>query len=134
MIGLLSGATMTARRMRADRRAALVSRLLAKHDPVTSPHDWVAVLDAGNAIGRFDSRSWLHEVDVPTSVVVTARDHVVPPRRQLDLASVIDGATVHPVDGDHAVCVAHAEAFVPPLLAAVDSVADRVRVATPVAA
>ena len=48
--------------------------------PATTPHDWLAVLDAGRAIGRFDSRRVAPEVDVPTSVVVTTRDHVVPPR------------------------------------------------------
>jgi len=59
-------------------------------------------------------------------VVVTVRDHVVPPRRQLELATAIPGATVHPVDGDHAVYLAHAEAFVGPLLDALASVSARV--------
>ena len=36
------------------------------------------IVEAGRAIGRFDSRRWLGEVDVPTAVVVTDDDDVVP--------------------------------------------------------
>jgi 3-oxoadipate enol-lactonase len=120
LFGLLNGATLTARHLRAEQRSALAARL---HRPAS--HDWLTVLDAGKAIARFDSRPWAPTIDVPTAVVVTVRDHVVPPTRQLELASAIPGASVHPVVGDHAVYLAHAEAFVPPLLAALDSVTTR---------
>ncbi|MCA1705942.1 MAG: alpha/beta hydrolase, partial [Actinobacteria bacterium] len=50
---------------------------------------------------RFSSAGWVGEVDVPTAVVVTMRDVLVPPERQLALARAIPGTTVHPVDGDH---------------------------------
>ena len=51
----------------------------------------------------------------------------MPAARQLELAEAILGATVHPVSGDHAVCLAQAEAFVPRLLEAIGSVVDRTR-------
>ena len=49
-------------------------------------NDWTAVLGAGAALGRFDSRPWLGEVDVPTAVVLTRFDRVVSPRRQAAMA------------------------------------------------
>jgi hypothetical protein len=62
---------------------------------------------------------------VPTAVVVTTRDTLVSPRRQMALASAIEGATVHPVDADHDAAVFAADRFVPALLDACASVASR---------
>ncbi|MEJ7585083.1 MAG: alpha/beta hydrolase [Acidimicrobiales bacterium] len=83
------------------------------------------LLEAGAAIGRFRSHDWVSQIDVPTAVVVTTADRVVPPRRQERLAEQIPHATVHRVDGDHAVCVTGAERFVPTLRRACESVAAR---------
>ena len=47
------------------------------------------------------------------SVVVTERDRLVPPRRQLRLAEAIPGARVFPIDSDHSVCVSAPDLFVP---------------------
>ena len=87
--------------------------------------DWTAVLEAGNALGRFDSSGWIGQVDRPTAVVATMRDGMVSPARQLALARAIPGATVHPVEGDHTSCVSDARRFVPALLAACASVSSR---------
>ena len=132
MFSLLGGACATARRLREQRRAELAIRLLGGHRPdpdawrsCADTHDWLTVLDAGRAIGRFDSRPWAPSIDVPTSVVVTTRDHVVPPSRQLELAAAIPGASVHPVRGDHAACLAQADELVPALLRALSSVQTR---------
>lgn len=89
---------------------------------------WPAVLEAGRAIGSFDSRRWIGEVDVPTAVVVTVDDGLVVPQRQLALARSIPGATVHPVQGAHTVCVTAPHRFVPPLVEACRSVAARAEV------
>ena len=89
--------------------------------------DWTAVLEAGQALGRFDSRPWIGEVDVPTAVVATMADGMVAPARQLALARAIPGATVHPVQGDHTVCVSDPRRFLPALLDACASVATRRR-------
>ena len=89
--------------------------------------DWTAVLEAGQAIGRFDSRAWIGSVDVPTAVVATMRDGMVAPARQLALARAVPGATVHPVQGDHTVCVTDPSRFLPALLDACSSVVARSR-------
>ena len=88
-------------------------------------NDWTAILEAGRSLGRFDSRRWIGEVDVPAAVVTVMNDQMVPPRRQVALARSIPGASVHPVQGDHAVCVTNPRRFVPVLLEACASVAAR---------
>lgn len=100
---------------------------LARHDPA-------ALLRAGFALGSFDARSWLPAIDVPTSVVVTEDDRIVPPANQLALADAIEGAEVFGVPGDHAVCGSDAARFVPVLLSACQSVARRAAAAAAAAA
>lgn len=89
-------------------------------------HDPRMIVEAGQAIGRFSSHDWIGGVDVPTASVVTEYDSVVPAHRQRRLAASIPGATVHPVRGDHTVCVVRPQNFVPALLDACDSVTTRV--------
>ena len=96
-----------------------------------SMHDWRMVLEAGKAIGSFSSRPWLGEVDVPTSVVITMRDRVVPVRRLVRLFESIKGAEAFRVDGDHDAVVANADRFVPTLLRATHSVIERADLRTP---
>lgn len=68
-------------------------------------HDPRSIVQAGAAIGRFNSSAWIGRVDVPTSVVVTTGDQIVPPIRQLRMARSIPDATTHCVDVGH-LCVA----------------------------
>ncbi|MBI2705073.1 MAG: alpha/beta fold hydrolase [Actinobacteria bacterium] len=89
-------------------------------------HDPRMIVEAGQAIGRFSSHQWIGGVDVPTACVVTEFDAVVPPHRQRRLAASIAGATVHPVRGDHTVCVVRPQNFVPVLVEACDSVTTRI--------
>jgi 3-oxoadipate enol-lactonase len=88
--------------------------------------DPIAMIGAVSAIGRFSSHEWVGNIDVPTAVVVTLRDRFVSAARQLKLAQAIPGATIHPVDSDHAACVLGARRFVPALVGACGSVADRI--------
>ena len=88
-------------------------------------HDWRMVLEAGRAIGKFNSREWIGDIDVPTSALITMRDKVVPLRRQVRLFEGIPKAEAFRVDGDHDAVVAKAERFVPILLRAIHSVVDR---------
>ncbi len=88
---------------------------LAQGDPAL-------IAEAGTALGRFDNRDWLGEIDVPTSVVRTTQDLIVPPRRQARLAEEIPGAVAIDVDADHSACVTAADRFVPALVSAVRSV------------
>jgi pimeloyl-ACP methyl ester carboxylesterase len=89
-----------------------------------------ALIQAGLALGRFDSTGWIGTVDVPTAVVVTALDSTVSPRRQWNLARSIPGAVAFPVQGDHRVCVEQPGLFVPALMAA----CRRTRATEPVSA
>jgi len=88
-------------------------------------HDWRMVLEAGKAIGRFSSSEWIGEIDVPTSVLMTMRDEVVPIRRQARLFEQIPGAQAFRVDADHDAAVANTDRFVPTLLRAIGSVVGR---------
>jgi len=116
-------------------RRAVMSRILERRMIDIPARDWVmdelrsgdpaAIAEAAGAIGRFSSREWIGEVDVPTAVVVTDRDRLVPPQRQLRLAESIPGAQVVPVAGDHGVCVNDPAVFVPALLRACELVTQR---------
>ncbi len=90
-----------------------------------SGHDGPSVIQATGAVGSFSSHAWIGEVDVPTAVIVTTKDELVPPRRQRGLAEAIPGARVFEVEGDHAACVARADVFVPALVAACQDVSAR---------
>ena len=68
-------------------------------------HDPRHILEAGFELGRYDARSWVGDIDVPTAVVVTERDQAVPAQDQHALARRIRGATVHRVDDGHLACV-----------------------------
>ncbi|MFE7802189.1 alpha/beta fold hydrolase [Nocardia sp. NPDC057440] len=77
-------------------------------------------------VGRFDSTPWLADLKMPTAVVITTRDRAIPVYRQLEMATLIPGATIHLVKGGHASCVLAADRFVPVLLDACAAVAARV--------
>ena len=101
----------------------------------TDIHDWAvdefrstspwAVAQAVAALGRHHSRPWLDRIDVPTAVIVTLRDRVLPAENQIALARRIPGATIHAIDAGHASCVMAAERFVPAFLEAVNTVNAR---------
>jgi 3-oxoadipate enol-lactonase len=100
-------------------------------------HDWAmaefrstspwAVGQAVAALGRHHSRPWLSRIDVPTAVVVTLHDKVLPPANQIALARRIPGATIHDIQAGHAACVLEAEHFVPALVEAATTVNARRR-------
>jgi pimeloyl-ACP methyl ester carboxylesterase len=83
------------------------------------------VLQALAALGRFSSHEWIGEIDVPTAVVVTAKDRAIGAHRQIKLANAIDGATIHPAKAGHTACVLGANQFVPALIDACLSVGRR---------
>jgi 3-oxoadipate enol-lactonase len=90
-------------------------------------NDPAALLQAGAALGRFDSRGWLGGINVPTAVVVTEFDSVVATASQLALAESIPRAQVFRVRGDHGVCSLAPDRFVPVLSAASQHVARQAR-------
>jgi 3-oxoadipate enol-lactonase len=84
-----------------------------------------AILRAVAELLRFDSRQWVVEIDVPTSVVITQRDRAVPQRDQQWMAEQIRGAHVVTVDAGHACCTLRPKAFLPGLESALEWVAGR---------
>jgi pimeloyl-ACP methyl ester carboxylesterase len=89
--------------------------------------DPVTVGQAAAAVMRFDSSQWISEVDVPTSVVLTQKDRLVPATSQRAMADQISGSVIHGVAGDHSVCVTQPALFVPALEQACASVVRRAR-------
>jgi pimeloyl-ACP methyl ester carboxylesterase len=84
--------------------------------------DPAALAQATRAVLRFSSRNWASDIAVPTAVIVTTRDKIVPSRRQYALAAAIPGAKQFEVDGDHFACADTRTDFVPELVAACDHV------------
>ena len=80
------------------------------------------VLQAGWHLGRFDSRGWIGDMEVPHAVVVCEADEIVPTDRQRQLAEALPAATVVEVAGAHGACVNRADLFVPALERALDAV------------
>jgi 3-oxoadipate enol-lactonase len=77
--------------------------------------------EAGRELGRFDSSGWVGDLPQPAAVVLTARDRLVPPRKQRALAAAL-GVEPHVVDADHEACARDAGLFNPVLLAALAAV------------
>lgn len=67
-------------------------------------HDPRVVAEALAATTNFDSRKWLHEVEVPTALVVTADDRAVPAQEQLRLLLAIPDARVRQYPEGHTWC------------------------------
>lgn len=114
-----------------------VSRLIRSRAPQSGTAPWAmeewerndpaALIQAGLALGRFDSRAWLGDVDVPTAVIVTTMDTAVSPRRQAGLAAAIPGAVALEVAGAHRACVEEHRLFIPALLEACEIAGGRRR-------
>lgn len=81
-------------------------------------HNWRHVLEAGRAIGAFNSRNWLSGVDVPSSVIITTQDTVVPTERQYELHKQISGAELLQIDAGHDAVYSAASEYVPLLVKA----------------
>lgn len=88
-------------------------------------HDWPQVFAAGHEIGRFDSTSWIGDVDVPTAVVATLDDDVVSTQHQFALADAVGQASVHTVAGGHAACSSSSSPFAGAVVDACRAVTSR---------
>jgi pimeloyl-ACP methyl ester carboxylesterase len=84
-----------------------------------------AIAEAGREMSRFDSRSWLAEIEAPVGVIVPTRDQLVPPSFQRALAEGIPGARLFEVEGDHVVVGADPQRYMPVLVEALADVARR---------
>jgi 3-oxoadipate enol-lactonase len=88
-------------------------------------HDMVKIMEAGQAIGSYNARRWIGEVDVPTTVVVTTKDRAIAPTEQQRMADAIPGAEIQLVEDGHIACAKRE--FGPALVRAVDGVVGRIR-------
>ena len=99
----------------AEQAKEYVRREMSACDPA-------ALAQATRAVIRFSSRNWAADISVPTAVVVTTRDKIVPTRRQYALAAAIPNAKQYEVEGDHFACADRSTGFVAKLVAACDHV------------
>lgn len=77
--------------------------------------------EAGRELGRFSSVEWVGELPQPAAVVLTARDRLVPPRKQQALADALHVAPIV-VQADHDACARNPRRFNAALLEALRSV------------
>lgn len=70
-----------------------------------SGHSVRMLLEAGLAISTYSAKDWVHEIDVPTSVIVTENDNAVSPQAQLRLAMAIPGAHINRIPDGHTGCM-----------------------------
>ena len=115
-LGRLSGSVWSRRLERRGDEAWAIEQVLR--------HDWAQVLAAGRAIGQFDSTSWIGDVDIPTAVIATLDDEVVPTLDQLAMADCLSEPSVQIVNGGHTACSAASGDFVRALLAACAQVTE----------
>lgn len=90
-------------------------------EEVLSPHTWalrelssVSFATHRSVIGevaRFNSTSWLHELDLPVAIVKTMRDIAFPRWIQDEMADLLPHSAVFPISGGHAVCATQPGTF-----------------------
>ena len=87
----------TAVRARPDSLRKWASAEMRRHDPRM-------VTEALAATTNFDSRKWLHAVDVPTALMITVEDKAIPAQEQLRLLLAVPHASVTLHDEGHTWC------------------------------
>jgi 3-oxoadipate enol-lactonase len=97
-----------------------IRRLLGAGHPILVYVPWLsgemrrndpqAIVQAGQALSRFDARPWAHELGKPAAALVTTRDRLVKPRKQRALAEAL-GAEVRELAGDHLSPWVHPDEF-----------------------
>ena len=83
------------------------------------------VAEAGRELSRYDARGWIGTLDVPTAVLITRHDALVPRRNQRDLARRLSHAVVRELELDHDGVFSQPAVFVPALRWAVEDVLSR---------
>jgi 3-oxoadipate enol-lactonase len=106
-------------------RRTRFSREIIRRLPTPLGHDLTQVAEVGIELARFDARPWLSEVNKPAAVVVTLRDHAVPPIDQEMMAKALPMASVFCVDGDHDVCLSPNPIYESTVCAAIYDVVSR---------
>lgn len=97
-----------------------IRRLLGIDHPLLAYVPWLSgemrrndpqsVVQAGQALSRFDARPWARDLGKPAVSLITTRDRLVRPRKQRALAEAL-GADVRELDGDHLSAWVHPNDF-----------------------
>jgi 3-oxoadipate enol-lactonase len=87
-------------------------------------NDPVSIVQAGQALSRYDARPWVGELRLPAASLITTRDRLVKPRKQRALAEAL-GAEVREVEGDHISAWEHPDEFAAATVELVELVAAR---------
>jgi hypothetical protein len=97
-----------------------IRRILGRGHPLQRYVPWLSgemrrndpqsVVQAGQALSRYDARPWAAQLHKPAASLITTRDHLVKPHKQRTLAAVL-GAEVHEVSGDHLSAWVHPNEF-----------------------
>jgi pimeloyl-ACP methyl ester carboxylesterase len=113
-------------------RADIVGAALLDRDTDPADRAWaiqqmrrttlITALSAVQAVCAFTSHAWIGSVDVPTAVVVTRDDRIVPARRQHKLARALPNSTLIEIDGGHDVFMDVPGRFAAAVQAACDAV------------
>ena len=102
--------------MRPSRWTAWLKSEIRRHNPTD-------IIEAGRELSRFDSRPWLGPQSIPTAVVLTTKDTVVPPRKQRDLAAALE-APIFEAPIDHLEVANAVDRYNPALVAALAAVTN----------
>lgn len=97
-----------------------IQRLLGKNHPLQVYVPWlsgemrrndpISIVQAGQALSRYDARPWAADLDKPAAALITTRDRLVRPRKQRALARAL-GAEVRELAGDHLSAWEHPNEF-----------------------
>lgn len=87
-----------------------IRRLVGRNHPLAPYAPWIAaelrrndsfsMVQAGQALGRYDARSWASSLAKPAAVLLTTRDRLVRPRKQRALADALQARVIELPD-DH---------------------------------
>ncbi len=72
--------------------------------------DSFAIIEAGQALGRFDAREWAGGLGVTAASLITTKDRLVNPREQRALAAALN-ADVRELPADHFSTISHPDQF-----------------------
>ena len=111
-----------------------IRRLLGRGHPLQSYVPWLSgemrrndpqsVVQAGQALSRYDARPWAADLGKPSAALITTRDHLVKPHKQRALAAAL-GAEVRELSGDHLSAWVHPNEFAAATVELVNHVAAK---------
>lgn len=111
-----------------------IRRLLGPNHPMLPYVPWVAaevhrndaggIVQAGQALGRYDATEWAKGIGKPAGALITTRDRLVWPRKQRALADALQAEVVEVAD-DHLCSWTSPDEFAKATLRLVQHVAER---------